>query len=59
MKELILLLLKLLRLLRDEQPFEGAIGLLTSFYDKTDDFAIRKTIEEFMNDLKGSVCCQI
>ena len=31
-------------LLRDEQPFEGAIGVLTSFYDKTDDRTIRKSI---------------
>ncbi|MDO9580800.1 MAG: hypothetical protein Q7J06_09595, partial [Bacteroidales bacterium] len=35
-----------------EQPFEGTIGLITSFYNKTDDFPIRKTIEEFMNDMK-------
>ncbi|MEI6050687.1 MAG: hypothetical protein WCS03_17455 [Bacteroidota bacterium] len=39
-------------LLREEQPFEGAIGLLTSYYNKTDDFHVRKTIEGFMNDLK-------
>jgi hypothetical protein len=39
-------------LLRDEEPFEGAIGLLTSFYDKSDDNPVRKTIEGFMNDLK-------
>lgn len=39
-------------LLRDELPFEGAITLLTSFYSKTDDHLIRKTIEGFMNDLK-------
>ena len=39
-------------LLREELPFKGAIGLLTSFYDKTDDYPIRKTIEGFMNDLK-------
>jgi hypothetical protein len=39
-------------LLREEQPFEGAIGLLTSFYDKSDDYSIRKAIEAFMNDLK-------
>lgn len=39
-------------LLREEQPFEGAIGLLTSLYNKTDDFSIRKAIEGFMNDLK-------
>jgi hypothetical protein len=41
-----------IELLRKEQPFEGAIGLLTSFYNKTDDFSLRKTIEGFMNDLK-------
>jgi hypothetical protein len=39
-------------MLRDEEPFEGAIGLLVSYYDKTDDERIRKTIEEFLNDLK-------
>ncbi len=44
-------------LLRDEQPFEGAVGLLTSFYDKTDDFSVRKTIEGFMNDLKDQSAC--
>lgn len=41
-----------IRLLREGQPFEGVIGLLTSFYDKTDDNSIRKSIEGFMNDLK-------
>lgn len=44
-------------LLRDEQPFEGAIGLLTSFYDNTDDFSVRKSIEGFMNDLKDQSAC--
>jgi hypothetical protein len=39
-------------LLRDEQPFEGAIAILTSFYDETEDHTIRKAIENFMNDLK-------
>jgi hypothetical protein len=43
--------------LRDEQPFEGAIELLTSFYDCTDDIAVRKTIEGFMNDLKDQTAC--
>jgi hypothetical protein len=38
--------------LREEQPFEGAIGLLTSYYNNNDDNSIRKTIGEFMNDLK-------
>ena len=39
-------------MLREDKPFEGAIGLLILFYDKTDDFLIRKTIAAFMNDLK-------
>jgi hypothetical protein len=39
-------------MLRDEEPFEGAIALLTSFYDKTSDNSVRKMIESFMNDLK-------
>jgi hypothetical protein len=38
--------------LREEQPFEGAIGILTSFYNGSDDKSIRKAIEGFMNDLK-------
>ncbi|MCX6325379.1 MAG: hypothetical protein NT144_01820 [Bacteroidia bacterium] len=47
-----ILISKAIGLLREAQPFEGAIGLLTSFYNKTDDYSIRKTIGEFMNDLK-------
>ena len=38
--------------LRDEQPFEGAIGLLVSYYDKAEDLSIRRSIEGFLNDLK-------
>jgi hypothetical protein len=49
-----------IELLRQEEPFKGAIGLLTAYYDKTDDFSIRKTITEFMNDLKDqSVCHEV
>jgi len=49
-----------INLLRKEEPFEGVIGLLVSFYDKTDNIYIKKTIEEFMNDLKDqSVCAEI
>jgi hypothetical protein len=39
-------------MLRDAEPFEGAIALLASFYDRTDDLSVKKTIEGFMNDLK-------
>lgn len=38
--------------LRQEKPFEGAIGLLTAYFDKTDDQTIRKSISGFLNDLK-------
>jgi hypothetical protein len=46
-----------IELLRQEKPFEGAIGLLTAFYNKTDDSEIRKTISGFMNDLKDQTAC--
>ncbi len=38
--------------LRDEEPYEGAIGLLASLYDKTDDHSISRLIEDFFNDIK-------
>jgi hypothetical protein len=47
-----------IELLRQEKPFEGAIGLLTAYFDKTDDFAVRKSITGFMNDLKDQTVCQ-
>jgi hypothetical protein len=45
-------------LLRQEKPFEGAIGLLVAYYDMTDDYSIRKTIASFMNDLKDQAVCE-
>ena len=41
-----------IEVLREEQPFIDAIGLITSFYDQTDEYPLRKKIEEFMIDLK-------
>jgi predicted DNA-binding protein len=41
-----------IRALREEEPFEGAIGLLASFYDGSEEKGMRKTIEEFFNDIK-------
>jgi hypothetical protein len=49
---------KAIDLLRHEKPFEGAIGLLIAFYDKTEDFSIKKTITGFMNDLKDQTVCK-
>jgi len=39
-------------LLRDEQPFEGAIGLLSKLYNSTSEDEILKSVETFMNDIK-------
>src|SRR5664279_4340498 len=47
-----------IELLRQEKPFEGAIGLLADFYDRTSDFSIRKSIAGFMNDLKDQSACE-
>ncbi len=38
--------------LRDDEPFDGAIGMLVSYYDKCPDKQILKTIEAFFNDIK-------
>ncbi len=49
-----------IELLREEQPFEGAISLLVAFYDKSAEYNIKKAIERFMNDLKDqSVCIEV
>jgi hypothetical protein len=46
-----------IELLRQEKPFEEAIGLLTAYYDKTNDLPVRKSIAGFMNDLKDQSAC--
>lgn len=51
-KEDSLLISEGIGLLRDGEAFEGAVGLLASLYDKTEDIAVRKAIEGFMNDIK-------
>ena len=45
-------IIETIKALRDDEPFEGAIGLLSELYDATEDRAIKKTIEEFLNDIK-------
>lgn len=40
--------------LRNEEPFSGAIRLLTELFDKTDDNNIKELIRNFMNDIKES-----
>lgn len=43
--------------LRNSQPFEGAIGLLISFFERSDNSSIRRLITNFMNDLKDQSAC--
>lgn len=46
------LITQAIELLRDEQPFEGAIGLLVSLYDRSTEDEILHKIEDFLNDIK-------
>lgn len=41
-----------IKLLREEPPFPGAIGLLVSYYDGASGESSRLIIKQFMNDLK-------
>lgn len=41
-----------IRSLRNKEPFEGAVQLLASFYEKTEDDNTRLAISSFFNDLK-------
>jgi hypothetical protein len=40
--------------LRDEEPFSGAIRLLTEVFDKTEMISLKQIIRNFMNDMKES-----
>lgn len=53
-----ILICEAIELLRTELAFKGAIGLLTAFYNKTNDLSIKKTIARFMNDLKDQSACE-
>jgi predicted DNA-binding protein len=50
-----LVITEAVKMLRDEQPFEGAVGLLASLYNRTTDKQVRKAVEEFLNDLKDQL----
>jgi hypothetical protein len=45
-------IIQAVKTLREEEPFEGAIGLLTETFDGSDDKSVLKTISDFFNDLK-------
>jgi hypothetical protein len=57
-KDNTLVTIEAIELLRVEKPFVGAIGLLTAFYDKTNDYTVKKTIAGFLNDLKDQAACE-
>ena len=43
--------------LRDDSPFVGAIALLVSCYDGSDNSSVKRLIEGFLNDLKYQSAC--
>jgi len=45
------------KLLRNDTPFRGAIGLLVAFYDKSNNSSVKRLIKEFLNDLKDQSSC--
>lgn len=47
-----------IKVLRDETPFIGAIGLLVAFYNETDNSSVKRLITEFLNDLKDQSSCE-
>ena len=57
-KDNIFAIIEAIDLLRQEKPFEGAIGLLTALYDETDNMQVRKSISGFLNDLKDQSACE-
>jgi hypothetical protein len=47
-----LLISQAIELLREEDPFEGAVALLASYYDTTGSPVAMRAIESFMNDIR-------
>lgn len=41
-----------IEMLREEEPFEGAVSLLADHYESTTSHSVRTAIEGFMNDIK-------
>jgi hypothetical protein len=47
-----LLISQAIDMLREEDPFEGALALLASYYDTTGSPVVIKAVESFMNDIR-------
>ena len=56
-KEDATLIAQAVEMLREEEPFEGAIGLLASTYDGNHGPLVDRAIEAFINDLKDHSLC--
>ncbi len=46
-----------IRLLREDEPFEGAISLLISCFDRSGNLSVKMLIRDFMNDIKDHSLC--
>ena len=46
-----------IRLLREDEPFEGAIGLLIACFDRSANLSVKLLIRDFMNDIKDNSLC--
>ena len=46
-----------IRILRDETPFSGAIGLLVAYYNESGNIPVKRLISDFLNDLKEQSLC--
>ena len=47
-----------IKALREEQPFSGAVNLLISFFNNTDNDSVKRLIRDFMNDLRDQASCR-
>jgi hypothetical protein len=45
-------IIRAVKSLREEEPFEGAIGLLAAIFDESDDKNVLRSISDFFNDIK-------
>ena len=46
-----------IKAMREEPPFSGAVKLLISFYNDTDNDSVKRLIRDFMNDLRDQASC--
>ena len=44
--------------LREEAPFIGAVNLLISYFNNTDNDSVKRLIRDFMNDLRDQSSCR-